>query len=149
MAHDKNTFTITRFTGNASSPAWRAAPATETDGSAWYAAITPADRQWVLYISAGGVPYLYLRADDVTDQAGDVRERYVRASSLLGELMIRVANTGVSGQPAEELPFVATACGVEERGLTQNDAVRRLLLGFGGGGPSDPLADPGVGVLAL
>lgn len=68
MAHDKNAITISRFDGSLS----------------WSTVITPADRRWILYLDVAGVPYLYLRAEDTTDAAGDTRERYVYDSGASG-----------------------------------------------------------------
>lgn len=64
MAHDQKNITVTRFDGGAS--------------GVWDKAITPSDRQWMLYVDTIGRPYLYLRVDDVEDAAtGDRLERYL------------------------------------------------------------------------
>lgn len=78
MAHDQRHVTVTRFDGGAS--------------GAWDKAITPADRQWILYVDTDGKPYLYLRAEDVEDvDTGDRLERYVLTARPEGSVAADVA----------------------------------------------------------
>jgi hypothetical protein len=59
---NKQNFTISRYEGSLE----------------WQSAITPADRQWILYVDVHGAPWLYQRTEDVADAAtGDTLERYI------------------------------------------------------------------------
>lgn len=78
MAHDKNTITISRFSGF--DTAEGSVPASVT----WHAAVTPEHRKWILYEDTSGVPYLYIRAADTQTAAGDAVEHYVYAGDASG-----------------------------------------------------------------
>ena len=121
---DRQNVTITRFDGS----------------SSWGMAIMPADRRWMLYTSTAGGAYLYERAQDITDEHGDTRERYVltgRPEGLLPaaaheDLVITITQDPAACEPGSNVPYpwiarcnVAGACG--RPGKTKQEAVVDLF----------------------
>lgn len=161
MAHDKNTITISRFSG-----------VYVTNG--WHASVMPEHRKWILYEDTSGIPYLYIRSEDTTNPAGDAVERYVCDSGASG-LTRPVAGEQTAEAPAGPVvkalapirvyevvldsgarQWVAATSGGHATGTDARCALRAMIdvpeamdALFDDFPPSDPALGEDVAVLAL